>query len=165
MGAFGAATACKTLRLAGMKRIMSIDYGTKWVGIAITDAERKVALPFDVLEYRGDDELVEWLEKFVSEWDVGTIVLGLPIHLSGDESQMSQRVRMIADKIKKRISVSVDLWDERLTSKEAARVISELGKKSKDYEKVLNKISATLILQSYLEAKRGRERNYDEREV
>lgn len=114
-----------------MKRIMSIDYGTKWIGIAITDAERKVALPFDVLEYRGDDELVEWLEKFVSEWDVGTIVLGLPIHLSGDESRMSQRVRTIADKIKKRISVSVDLWDERLTSKEAARVISELGKKSK----------------------------------
>ena len=130
---------------------MAIDYGTKRVGLAVTDPLKIIANGLDTVP---TSELFEFLEKYLEEEEVDTIVIGEPLHADGNPTQIEPLVQKFVEKIKKRFpEVKIDRQDERYTSVEAKRIILQSGakKKKRRDKSLVDKISAVLILQEYLE--------------
>mgnify|MGYP000377268252 CR=1 FL=1 len=134
-----------------MGHILSIDFGKKRAGMAISDDSGKIALPLYTIEVEELD-FAEKLQEIISERDIAKIVIGLPLNLSGDESPMSIFVRKFVRSIEY-MGIETILWDERFTSVEARRAIHRMGKKPSLNKKMVDTIAATFILQSYLDAK------------
>lgn len=135
-----------------MGRLLGIDYGLKRCGIAVTDPLRIIAAGLTTVP---EHELMGFLEKYLSEETVDVIVLGLPFHESGDEGQLYQRIRKVGDKIVARFpNVELVYRDERYTSRMAKAILIQSGvpKKKRQEKERVDKISAGLILQDYLEA-------------
>jgi putative Holliday junction resolvase len=135
-----------------MGRIIAIDLGTKRTGIAVTDSLKMVAGHLQTVE---TNALVEFLQSYFRKEDVETIVLGFPKHLDGTPNEMTPRVISLKDRLTKLFpDKKLVLIDERFTSKMAMQSMIAMGSKKKDRrEKAgnLDKVSAAIILQSYLE--------------
>ena len=138
-----------------MGRIIGIDYGRKRTGIAVTDPLQMIA---GGLETLATDKLISWLEAYTAKEPVDCIVVGIPSMLDGSESETTiTYIRPFINRLKKRFTdITIDTIDERYTSKLAVRAMTEGGMKKKDRRDKANidKVSATIILQSYLETKR-----------
>ena len=137
--------------LRRMGRILAIDYGLRRCGIAVTDPLRLIASGLTTV---AEKELIEFLDGYLLEEPVDVIVLGLPLHESGDKGQLYDHIRQVGRQIEKRYaSVAVDYWDERYTSQMAKDIILQSGtKKKKRRDKgLVDKISAGIILQEYME--------------
>lgn len=132
-----------------MGHILSIDFGKKRMGMAISDDGGRIALPLRTIEVE-EVNFAEKLQEIIRERDIEKIVIGLPLNLSGDESPMSIFVREFARSIEY-MGIEIVLWDERFTSVEARRAIHQMGKKPSFNKKMVDTIAATLILQSYLD--------------
>lgn len=136
-----------------MGKVLAIDYGLKRCGIAITDDLQMIASPHSTVN---EIELVDFLIKLNKSNNIDAIVIGLPIDLRGKETHSSAAVKNIYDKLKSLFpSINIILFDERFTSGIAAKSMIEMNlKKSKRKEKgILDQISATIILQDYLNSK------------
>jgi len=134
-----------------MGKILGIDIGTKMLGVALSDDTGKIAFPKDAVQIANIDEMAEKIETIANESGVETIVIGLPVHLSGDESKMSLLARKIAKELDSR-GYKTELWDERFSSVEAERTMRTLGKKPSRNKEDLNNLAAVIILQSYLDS-------------
>lgn len=135
-----------------MARILSIDYGAKRCGIAVTDPLAIIASPLDVVH---SAKLIDFLKDYFSKEEVGTVVLGLPSKLDGSDTNATPLVQSFAKHFRKEFpSVELILHDERFTSRMALDAMIVGGSKKKDRQKKENidKVSATIILQSYLES-------------
>ncbi len=130
--------------------ILGIDYGTRKMGIAVSDDNCKIALPLTTIR-GGDTKFLMAIEKIIVQRDIKKIVIGLPINLSGDESSMSKIVKDFAEKLKS-LKIEIVLLDERLTSVQAERIIHEIGEKPSRKKSKVDRIAATLILQNYLDS-------------
>lgn len=140
-----------------MARILGIDYGEKRMGIAISDANNTIALPMRTIV--GDEQLfLTEIAKIIDEYRVDTIVVGLPRHLSGKDSETTAKVRKFANNLAK-FGVKIIFVDEWFTSKIAEESIREDGKKPSKRKELVDKVAASLILQGFLE--RNRDRNED----
>ena len=104
-----------------MNRVLGIDYGDQRTGLALSDPTQTVATPFDVIHTTSLIQLLEEIELIVFDEEVETIVLGLPLSMSGEDSEQTERVRMVAEKLKMHLDLPVVLEDERLTSREIER--------------------------------------------
>ncbi|RKZ35113.1 Holliday junction resolvase RuvX [bacterium] len=133
-----------------MSKILGIDIGKKYIGVAISDANGKIALPCEVLTVESAHKIAEQIAEFARKLLAEKIVVGLPLHLSGEESPMSQFARKIAEQLRY-MGFDAILYDERFSSAQAERVMRAAGEKPSLNKKQVNKISATLILQSYLD--------------
>lgn len=122
-------------------RYLGIDYGAKRVGLALSDEEGRIAIPFKTLE--NSKNLVAVIKKIVIKEDVGKVVLGLPIPFSGGESKQTLETKKFAELAKKEIELPIEFENEVLTTK--------LAQKSGIPREHLDKASATIILQSYLD--------------
>lgn len=135
-----------------MGRIIAIDLGTKRTGIAVTDALKLVASPLQTVE---TGTLIDFLHSYFRKEDVETIVLGFPKHLNGTPNEMTPRVISLKDRLTKIFpDKKLVLIDERFTSKMAMQSMIAMGSKKKDRKEKtgnLDKVSAAIILQSYLE--------------
>jgi putative holliday junction resolvase len=135
-----------------MGRIIAIDLGTKRTGIAVTDALKLVANPLETIETA---QLIQFLQAYFLKEDVETIVLGYPKMLDGQPNEMTPKVISLKDRLTKLFPEKrTVLVDERFTSKMAMRTMIAMGSKKKDRKEKsgnLDKISAAIILQSYLE--------------
>ncbi len=132
---------------------MAIDYGTKRTGIAVTDPLQIIPGGLDTLPTA---ELFEFLERYLSEEEVETIVVGEPLYPDGKPAQIHHLVVGFVRKLKKLFpGIEVVMQDERYTSEDAKRIIRQSGaKKKKRREKALvDQVSATLILRDYLESR------------
>jgi putative holliday junction resolvase len=132
-------------------RILAIDFGFKRTGLAVTDPERIIATPLAVVATEG---LVPFLEDYLRNEKVDIMVLGEPRDLQGRDTDTSRKVRELYRHLQKKFSpVEIRLIDERFTSKMAQDAMIRGGMKKKERRKKGNvdKISATLILQSFLE--------------
>lgn len=132
---------------------MAIDYGVKRAGLAVTDPLQIVPVGLDTVP---TPELLEFLKRYLSEEEVETIVVGEPLHPDGQPAQIHHLVVGFVRKLKKLFpGIEVVMHDERYTSKDAKRIIRQSGaKKKKRREKELvDKVSATLILRDFLEAR------------
>ena len=135
-----------------MGRILAIDYGLKRTGLAVTDPLRIMA---NGLETVPTHEVITFLEKYMAGEQVDILVLGLPTQMSGAESQTMPQIRTLASNLQKKFpAVELVYVDERFTSVLAHRAMLEGGlkKKARQDKALVDKISATIILQSYLES-------------
>ena len=135
-----------------MPEIIAIDFGTKRTGIAATDPLQLVASGLTTLPTR---EVVPFLENYLKTHEVATCVLGQPKRHDGSFSEFEDEIKKFIAYLSKKIpSLSIERYDERFTSKMAFQTMldSGIGKKKRQNKGLLDKISATLILQSYLEA-------------
>lgn len=132
-----------------MGKIAAIDYGLKRIGIAISDASKKIALPFTTVE--GGKKAIENILHALREKDVELIVVGLPLLMSGKKGEMAHEVEAFAKKLEEASKLPVHLFDERLSSKQADISLKETSSKRKKRTEKLDQVSATLLLQSYLE--------------
>jgi len=133
----------------GQGRILALDFGEKRVGVAISDPLRLTAQGLTTLVEKTTEEILSFVGNLRREYTVLEIVLGYPLLMSGEEGPMAGRVREFAEELKKRVFIPVVLWDERLSSKEAEKL---LGGTSRGKKEDVDRVSACLILQSYLDS-------------
>jgi putative Holliday junction resolvase len=133
-------------------RILALDLGKRRIGLAVSDPLRISAqgLPNLVRTNKRTDLAV--LAEIVRDRDVGLILLGNPINMGGSEGRQSGWVREFAQAIETRLGVPVKLWDERLTSVQAGRVLRESGISIEKRAAAVDRLSAVILLQSYLDS-------------
>jgi len=134
---------------------MAVDYGTKRVGIALTDSLKITAQPYKTLAAKRNDQLIAAITHIVREEDVEKIIVGLPLHMDGSVSPSADKARIFAEKLSRACSIPVFMWDERLTTVEAERILREkLALSSRKIKHIRDKLAAALLLESYLEKNR-----------
>jgi putative Holliday junction resolvase len=132
--------------------VLGVDLGARRIGLAVSDAEERVAFPAGVLESRGAARDVAAVAEIVRERGAGRVVVGLPIHMSGRRGPEAEAAERFAEALAKRAGVPVDTLDERWTSREAERSLREMGRTSKRRARgEVDAIAATLLLRSFLE--------------
>ena len=137
-----------------MPRILGIDYGTRRLGLALSDPSATIAQPLPTLTRRaGKRAPVQALANIVQEQEVTEIVIGLPLSLGGDETEWTAEVREFGAKLAQRTSVPVSFLDERMTSVQAEKTVRSLGLKRSEREQKerVDAAAALLILQAYLD--------------
>lgn len=135
-----------------MARILSIDYGKRRTGIAVTDPLKIIAGGLCTVD---TPQLMAYLQKYVSQEQVERFVIGLPTQTNGQPSENQARVREFADRLAKALpQIPITFWDERFTSVMAHQTMlqSGIGKKRRQDKALVDEISATIILQSYMES-------------
>jgi len=135
-------------------RLMGLDFGTKRIGVALSDEMGWTAQGLTVIQRKGNEKDIERIGRLVEENQVEGIVLGLPLNMDGSEGKSAEMVRKFAALLEDRLQVAVHLWDERLTSWEAEGILKEAQVKPRKRKQVVDKLAASLILKSYLEAQR-----------
>lgn len=136
-----------------MGQILAVDFGKKRCGLAATDDLRIIASGLDTVE---TSVLMEYLKKYFEKNTVDEVVIGLPMDLKGNMSEVEEDIQKFIEELKNEFpEVSVERFDERFTSKIASYFISQSGKNKKQRQEkgLIDKVSATLILQQYLEQK------------
>ena len=137
-----------------MGRILSIDYGKKRTGLAVTDPLKIIATALDTVLTA---ELMPYLKKYLETETVEEFVIGLPVNLNNQDTDATEEVRKFAEHLKSVYpNVPQNFYDERFTSKMAMQSMIDAGRKKKDRREKgnLDKISAVIILQSYLSSKK-----------
>jgi putative Holliday junction resolvase len=145
-----------------MSRILSLDYGERRIGVALSDPSRTIATPFTTL-HRRSGKRPPWpeIQKLIADNDVGEAVIGLPLALSGDESEWTAEVRAFGADLARRTGLDVHWMDERMTSVAAERSIRAMGLKRthRESKERIDAAAAALILESYLTLRRNQTLN------
>ncbi len=131
-------------------RILGIDWGKAWLGIAVSDPNGGIAFPRPAL--KNDGSCMAKLKEITEKDEVGFIVIGLPVNDNGTESVSSAAVRAFGDKLKKLLKKDIIFFDERHTTRIAAENLKPLKKDRREMKKIVDSASAALILQDYLDA-------------
>ena len=132
-------------------RILAIDYGTRRMGLAISDPLGITAQGLETLERKNKKQDFAHLNRVLREYDVKEIVVGLPLRMSGEEGTQSEKIRMFAEQLAKKFGLPVHLWDERLTSAEANRFLRASELSIEKRAKAVDRMAAVLILQGWME--------------
>ncbi|HPY95836.1 MAG TPA: Holliday junction resolvase RuvX [Candidatus Cloacimonadota bacterium] len=133
-----------------MYRLLAVDYGEKNIGLALSDPLRIIAKPYLTLNNNGIDTLIHELNIIIKKENVGKIILGLPISVAGLDTQKTQEVRGVYERLSESINIPMILWDERYSTSDAKKILIEKGLSIKDSKKVIDQTAAALILTSYL---------------
>ena len=140
-------------------RIMGLDFGSKTVGVAVSDELLLTAQGLEIIRRKEENKLRQTLariETLIVEYGVEEIVLGLPKHMNNTEGVRVELTREFQEKLERRTGLPVVLWDERLTTVAADRVLTEAGIRGEKRKEHVDKLAACFILQGYLD-KRARE--------
>ena len=130
---------------------MALDVGAKRIGLAVSDALGITAQGLQTLQRKNKRSDLEGLAAVIEKYCVQEIVVGYPLHMSGSAGAQSLKVADFAEDLRRRFSLPVHLWDERLTSAEANRLLRETEMSIRRRGQVVDRMAATLILQSFLE--------------
>ena len=133
------------------KRVLGLDVGSKRIGIAISDPLGITAQGLETLHRQNKRLDFEKLAKLAHDYEVAEIVVGFPLRMSGEEGIQAERMHAFAEELRKRLQLPVHLWDERLTSAEANRLLREAEMSIKRRGQVVDQMAAVLILQSWME--------------
>lgn len=136
-------------------RILGLDYGSKTVGVAISDPLGVTAQRLDTIWRKQENKLRKTLaaiEGLVEEYQVEKIVLGLPKNMNNTEGERVERAREFGEMLKRRTGLEIIFWDERLTTVSAERVLMEAGVRREDRKEYLDGLAAVFILQGYLDS-------------
>ena len=137
-------------------RIIGLDYGTKTVGVAVSDSLGRTAQAVDTITRKEENKLRQTLariEALIDEYNVEEIVVGLPKNMNNTIGERAEACRDFADKLERRTGLPVIMWDERLTTVSADNVLKECGVRRENRKAVVDKIAAVFILQGYLDYK------------
>jgi putative Holliday junction resolvase len=142
-------------------RVLSVDWGARRIGIALSDETQLLATPLETLTRRAGKRfpMPAFLELIAVSRPVG-VVVGLPLTLDGTESESAVAAREVADLIAQRTGLPVALWDERMSSARALGAIREVGGSTRGRREDVDALAASVLLQHWLDARRaGRERD------
>jgi putative Holliday junction resolvase len=134
-------------------RILAIDHGTRRMGLAVTDPLGITAQGIETLQRKNKRADFGRLERIIREYEIKEIVLGNPLRMSGQEGTQSQKVAEFAEELRQRFQLPVHLWDERLTSAEANRLLREAEVSTQKRAQAVDRMAAVLILQSFMQAR------------
>lgn len=141
-------------------RIIGLDYGTKTVGVAVSDALGITAQGVETITRKEENKLRQTLariEELIDEYEVGRIVVGLPKNMNNTLGERAEACQEFADKLERRTGLPVVMWDERLTTVAAENVLIESGVRRENRKAVIDKIAAVFILQGYLDYESNRQ--------
>jgi putative holliday junction resolvase len=134
------------------ERIAGIDYGTVRIGIALADRETRIATPYENYQRSTLERDAGYFKKFATEERIALLVVGLPVHMSGNESQKSAEARQFGDWLQAESGVPVVYFDERYTSSQADELLDTAGLTSKQRKARRDMLAAQILLTAYLEA-------------
>ena len=139
-----------------MKRILGIDMGEKRIGLAVSDPLGITAQGLETLPNEGPKKVLSALARIAKEYEVGEAVVGLPMNMNGTTGPKAQEVLQWVPELERALGIPVATWDERLTSRQAGRAMTEGGVSGQKQRQNADRLAAILILQGYLESKRPR---------
>jgi putative holliday junction resolvase len=146
------------LNPAPPSRYLALDIGSKRIGVAVSDELGLTAQPVLTLEvHRNRRDDLRSLARLARRFGVAGIVVGNPLHLSGELSPRAAKTQAFAAELGALTGLPIHLCDERLTSREAHQILYEAGHARQDHRRVVDQVAATLILQSFLEDHRSRQ--------
>jgi putative holliday junction resolvase len=134
-------------------RIMGLDVGSRRIGVAVSDPLGITAQGLETLQRRNKRYDLAALEQVIRDYTVREIVVGLPLRMSGAEGTQSEKMQAFAEELRKRFRLPVHLWDERLTSAEANRLLRETELSIEKRAKAVDRMAAVLILQGWMESR------------
>jgi len=137
-------------------RILAVDTGERRIGLALSDPTETVAQPLVVVTLARPEDAAEVVAEAAGRYGAQAVVIGLPRHMNGQEGEGARQARALAATLAERLGLPVDLWDERLTTVIAQRALREAGVSGPRRRDKVDKMAAAVILQGYLEARRGR---------
>lgn len=135
-------------------RVLGLDVGLRRIGMAVSDPLGITAQGIETLQRRNKRLDLAALESVIHEYDVQEIVVGLPLRMSGQEGTQSGKIQAFAEDLRKRFHLPIHLWDERLTSVEANRLLRETDLSIEKRAKAVDRMAAILILQGWMENRR-----------
>lgn len=133
-------------------RIIGLDYGEARIGVAVSDMLETIANPLDTISERDYEKQLEKVIEVIKRERAEKIVVGLPKRMDGTLGHRAEYTRAFAEELSKRTSLPLCLWDERLSSSEAHRMLETGGVSGKRRKTKVDKIAAVLILQTYLDS-------------
>lgn len=139
-----------------MKRIMSLDVGERRIGVAVSDPLELIARSLTVVRRDTDEAAIARVKALIEEQDVGRLIVGFPRSLSGEVGPQAQAVEAFARQLEREIDVPLEMWDERLSTVTAARVLTGRGKSAREQKRTIDAVAAAVILQDYLDARQVR---------
>jgi putative Holliday junction resolvase len=132
-------------------RILAVDFGSRRIGLAVTDELGVTAQGLPTLHRTNKRNDFDHLRRTIKQYAVAEIVMGLPLRMSGETGTQSEKVEAFAEELRSRFKVPVHLFDERLTSVEANRVLDEAEMDGRRRKEVVDQLAAVLILQAFME--------------
>ncbi|HUX28686.1 MAG TPA: Holliday junction resolvase RuvX [Terracidiphilus sp.] len=142
-------------------RYLALDVGSKRIGVAVSDELGLTAQPVLTLDLErkprpSPREVLRSLARLARRFDVAGIVVGNPLHLSGELSPRATKTQAFAAELGKLTGLPIHLWDERLTTREAHQILYEAGHARQEHRRMVDQVAATLILQSFLDEREHR---------
>jgi putative holliday junction resolvase len=138
--------------VSGRSRLLGVDYGQVRVGLAVCDAERRIASPLATYQRRTAEKDAEFFRALVAAEEIAGIVVGLPLHLNGREGQKAREAREFGRRLAEATGLPVIFWDERFSTVEAEAALWEAGLTHKRRKARRDRVAAQLFLQAYLDA-------------
>jgi putative Holliday junction resolvase len=136
-------------------RVLGLDVGSKTIGLAVSDPLGITAQGLNTIRRKNKRLDLEQLARVIREYAVSEIVVGYPLRLSGATGTQSEKMQHFAEELRRKFGLPVHLWDERLTSSQANRVLRETNLSIKKRGEAVDRMAAVLILQSWMEAKQA----------
>ena len=136
-------------------RILGLDYGSKTVGVAVSDPLGLTAQKVETIWRKQENKLRRTLariEELITEYEVEKIVLGFPKNMNNTVGERAEKALEFGEMLKKRTGLEVIMWDERLTTVASEKVLMESGVRRENRKKVIDQIAASMILQGYLDS-------------
>ena len=134
---------------------MGLDYGSKTVGVAVSDLLGLTAQPVETITRKDENKLRKTcarIEELIKEYEVTKIVLGLPKHMNDEIGDRAEKSIAYGEMLKRRTGLEVIMWDERLTTVEAEQTLIECNVRREDRKKYIDQIAAVFILQGYMDS-------------
>jgi len=136
------------------ERILGLDYGSRRIGMAVSDPLGLTAQPLPPIPREGDRKDIVVLARLAADIGVTSVVLGLPLLLNGDEGPAAVRARAFGERLQSETSLPVTMWDERLTSVQSERHLIASGVRRVDRKGIRDSLSAMFLLQAALDSRR-----------
>lgn len=133
-----------------MGSILSIDYGLKRIGLAVSDPMRSFTFPFGVIENKNIKQILSEIKQIVTDRDIDLILIGLPLNMDNSKSEMTLKVELFANQVEKELNLKVVLLDERLSSFQAEENLRKSNLNAKKMKKYVDSEAARIILEDYI---------------
>lgn len=137
-------------------RVLGIDYGDRKIGLALSDLLGITAQPLISYRRKTEKEDEVYFKRLVSENEITEVIIGLPLRMDGSSGTMAEKTREFARWLEKILNLPVQFWDERLTTKQANKILSQRKIDAKTKRDIEDQVSAVIILSTYLESKRAK---------
>ena len=141
-------------------RILGLDFGSKTVGVAVSDGLLLTAQGVETIERKDENKLRKTcarIEELIAEYEITEIVLGLPKNMNNTEGERVEKTKAFGEMLERRTGLPVHYWDERLTTVAAEQILMESGVRRENRKAVIDKVAARLILQGYLDCLKTKE--------